>query len=536
MVEDAPFRILALSGGGVRGLFQAHYLSLVQQELDTPLTELFDLCIGTSIGSVSAAAIALGINPSELIELYRSHVSKIFGSGGIGLAIKAYISRGPLFDRSHLDRALKNLFGDHTLEDCKSGFVCTAGELSTYSHRIFSTYDGLKITKKVKVRDAVGASCSVPIFLAPHEIDSLSDHFVDGGIWANSPEALGIHIAVGQLGVPVEDIELVSVGTGISPQGTLESELRKVRPASLRAAMIALDMYSASQFSFAESSARHDLSINRYISINPVLKSAIPLYDYKIAEKELPALAASEFNKSFSTNAKFFKNKRPYRIDRAGKRHEELIEMINISGLNRIVPSRKYYGVLRNGAGSIGEYIGRAERSIEMVSISLSTGLMFENIFEVLKRKLLSSSDFSVRISLVNPNIDYLIRTVTASVSHEHQEMTPEQLAGDIRRALGMLINGRGKLPADAQARLFVGVHSALPQGSAIILDRGTVNAAIQVETKPYGLPLTASYAIEAVPAGPDALYSTFLKAYSDLLDHAIAAENVLGLRDDKAS
>jgi patatin-like phospholipase/acyl hydrolase len=70
--------ILSLAGGGYKGLFTAHFLSLLQTELGRPLHEVFDLVAGTSIGSILALGIALSLDAPVLEELLVSKGKTIF--------------------------------------------------------------------------------------------------------------------------------------------------------------------------------------------------------------------------------------------------------------------------------------------------------------------------------------------------------------------------------------------------------------------------------------------------------------------------
>ena len=57
-----PFRILGLDGGGVKGIIAAKMLANIEKRIYKPLNEYFDLIVGTSTGSIVAAAIATGRN------------------------------------------------------------------------------------------------------------------------------------------------------------------------------------------------------------------------------------------------------------------------------------------------------------------------------------------------------------------------------------------------------------------------------------------------------------------------------------------
>ena len=71
-----PKRILALDGGGVRGLISLAFLERIEALLrerggrsDFCLTDYFNLVGGTSTGSLIAAALRLGYTTGHLIEI-----------------------------------------------------------------------------------------------------------------------------------------------------------------------------------------------------------------------------------------------------------------------------------------------------------------------------------------------------------------------------------------------------------------------------------------------------------------------------------
>ena len=50
MRGDDAFNILALDGGGIRGVYGAHVLARLEDTLGSPVRERFDLIAGTSTG------------------------------------------------------------------------------------------------------------------------------------------------------------------------------------------------------------------------------------------------------------------------------------------------------------------------------------------------------------------------------------------------------------------------------------------------------------------------------------------------------
>ena len=83
-MHKAPFRVLCLDGGGMRGIYQATYLNTFMQRLRASGTDAtdpgrgFDLLVGTSTGGIVACALAAGVPLADVLSLYNLHGDKIF--------------------------------------------------------------------------------------------------------------------------------------------------------------------------------------------------------------------------------------------------------------------------------------------------------------------------------------------------------------------------------------------------------------------------------------------------------------------------
>jgi patatin-like phospholipase/acyl hydrolase len=67
---SSDFRILALDGGGIRGIFTASCLSTLEDLSRAKIALHFDLLTGTSSGGIIALALAFGIPPRRILEFY----------------------------------------------------------------------------------------------------------------------------------------------------------------------------------------------------------------------------------------------------------------------------------------------------------------------------------------------------------------------------------------------------------------------------------------------------------------------------------
>src|SRR6476619_7593582 len=78
-----PKRILALDGGGVRGVIAVAFLErieavLKEQQGDALLSDWFDLIGGTSTGAIIGCALAFGKTTDELRDIYYKLAPKAF--------------------------------------------------------------------------------------------------------------------------------------------------------------------------------------------------------------------------------------------------------------------------------------------------------------------------------------------------------------------------------------------------------------------------------------------------------------------------
>ena len=117
--DGQPKRILALDGGGLRGIFTVGVLQRIETLLrdrhggdpEFRLCDYFDLIAGTSTGAIIAAALAAGWKADDIKSQYDTLGKKVFESdilSGWGVLRAKY-------DESKLIAELKTIYGDNTL-------------------------------------------------------------------------------------------------------------------------------------------------------------------------------------------------------------------------------------------------------------------------------------------------------------------------------------------------------------------------------------------------------------------------------------
>ena len=212
MVESKQqrFQILALSGGGFRGLYTAKILADLEEEIRAPIATRFDLIAGTSIGGILALAIASGIPAKAMVDLFVEHGEEIFKRrfSLMGM-LRAPYSAKPL--QSLL--SAPSLFGQRTLGDCKHPVLIPAINYSSGQPQVFKTshHPSFKRDHKFRLVDIALATSAAPAYFPRHTFNN--NQYVDGGLYANAPGLLADHEAQTFFRQPSETVHLLSIGT-----------------------------------------------------------------------------------------------------------------------------------------------------------------------------------------------------------------------------------------------------------------------------------------------------------------------------------
>jgi hypothetical protein len=138
-----PKRILALSGGGVRGAISVAFLKRIEEMLDAKagkpvrLGDYFDLIGGTSTGALIAGALALGYRVDEITSFYTEHADEVFAPRGGLLQLPFLQSK---FDVRGLREQLEAVIGERLLgtPDLITGFACVTKRIDTGSVWVIS--------------------------------------------------------------------------------------------------------------------------------------------------------------------------------------------------------------------------------------------------------------------------------------------------------------------------------------------------------------------------------------------------------------
>lgn len=208
------FQILALDGGGIKGLFSAAFLSKLEEDLKTKITDHFDLIVGTSTGGIIALGLGLGLSPKELVEFYFTKGPRIFQKIPLWTSLRNLLFAKYSGETIETVFQEEKCFGGKLLGESRKRLVIPSYNIDTNDVYIFKTahHERFKTDYKVPAWKIARATSAAPTFFPiSNNIDSI--RLVDGGVWANNPAMVGLFEAIAVLDVPLTDVRILSVGT-----------------------------------------------------------------------------------------------------------------------------------------------------------------------------------------------------------------------------------------------------------------------------------------------------------------------------------
>lgn len=163
-IRRKPKIALCLGGGGARGFAHLGALKAFKEDgFD------FDLCAGTSVGSLVGAFYCAGIDIDELISFSEEIDLKDIKTG------KLFFPSDP----QPIGELFTRRMGNMHIEDMLKPFYCVAVDLVSGKEVIFD---------RGSVSDAISSSCAVPLIFRPMVVGE--KHLVDGGVLNNIPASV----------------------------------------------------------------------------------------------------------------------------------------------------------------------------------------------------------------------------------------------------------------------------------------------------------------------------------------------------------
>ncbi|XP_076268235.1 calcium-independent phospholipase A2-gamma-like isoform X1 [Rhynchophorus ferrugineus] len=231
-VKGEGIKILAIDGGGTRGVLVLEMLKKLEELTGKPIHEIFDLICGVSTGAIIGALIGLKQHTlDEAAEIYRDISSQVFsrstlkGTSNLVWAHSYYDTElwQSLLQQQMDSTLIETARNLKTPKYCAVSAVVNHQRLAAYVFRNYclpynvqSQYMG---GCEHEVWEAVRASAAAPTYFEEYKI-GYNIH-QDGGILVNNPTAVAIHEAkLLWPGTPIQCV--VSFGTGRTVPNPIE--------------------------------------------------------------------------------------------------------------------------------------------------------------------------------------------------------------------------------------------------------------------------------------------------------------------------
>jgi hypothetical protein len=219
--DQDTVQVLALDGGGLKGLFSASVVKSIENQLGHSICDHFDIVTGTSTGGLIALALSLGRSGKEIQQFYVESGHKIFPCGGLEGALRklrwAFYSKysNKVLKSTLLDLLCSKVRDQPILGDSLKRLVIPTFRAGESIPRLLKTPHAERYRYDWRLPMwAVGlATSAAPTYLPSFSYDGKT--YLDGGLWANNPSLVGL-VEAKDLGAEIKNIKVLNIGTTFS--------------------------------------------------------------------------------------------------------------------------------------------------------------------------------------------------------------------------------------------------------------------------------------------------------------------------------
>ena len=245
-------KILSIDSGGIRGIIPALILAELEARTGQPVSELFDLFVGTSTGGM----LVLGLNcpaqsssldprcsAAQVAQLFHQWGSRVFGSS----IPKGSLSLTQRTSEKRIEETFREYFGSALLSESIRPTLVTAFDLMAGRPFFFNSEKTYRNSEPdVFMWQAARATTALPSHFEPLHLPLPASPFshprevslVDGSLFASNPAMCGL-VESHSLFSREDDFLVVSLGCGevsrVSPGLTPTPRRRRMLDVSLTA-------------------------------------------------------------------------------------------------------------------------------------------------------------------------------------------------------------------------------------------------------------------------------------------------------------
>lgn len=217
--DDQIVQILALDGGGLKGLFTAGVIESLEEQLGNPIIKHFDIIAGTSTGGLIALGLGLGKSGSDIVNFYKKDGPQIFPNSGFHKLHRYF--RGWFFRKysnKYLEKTLQSLLTiqginkEPLLRDSTKRLIIPTFVAANSQPRLLKTpHDKrYRIDWRLPMWAVAMATSAAPTYLPSFKFKE--NVYLDGGLWANNPSLVGVVEAL-EMGASISNIRVLNIST-----------------------------------------------------------------------------------------------------------------------------------------------------------------------------------------------------------------------------------------------------------------------------------------------------------------------------------
>ena len=222
---NRPVKILAIDGGGIRGIIPASLLAHIEGATGRPIAELFDLIAGTSTGGILALGLTIPktkgapLYPAQsFVEMYEREGPRIFSRSLWRRIVACNNLTEEKYCAAGIEAVLADYFGDSRLADATTDVLVTSYEIERSFPFFFKSSNARRRPGyDFPARLVARATSAAPTYFEPMKLPAGTGTdcytLIDGGVFANNPGACAL-VEARTTHPQASDFLVVSLGTG----------------------------------------------------------------------------------------------------------------------------------------------------------------------------------------------------------------------------------------------------------------------------------------------------------------------------------
>ena len=236
--KNSPKKLLALDGGGIRGMITVEVLAKIENLLraelgrgkDFRLCEYFDYVAGTSTGAIIATCLSWGMSVDEIRKFYEESGEEMFDKASL---LKRFRYT---YEDKKISKKLQDVFGRQTtlgssklntllMMVMRNATTDSPWPVSNNPHAKYNAKQREDCNLDIPLWQLIRASTAAPVFFPPEVVEMGKQQFVfvDGGITPYNNPAFQLFLMATlepyklQWPTGEDKMLVVSIGTGTSP-------------------------------------------------------------------------------------------------------------------------------------------------------------------------------------------------------------------------------------------------------------------------------------------------------------------------------